>query len=181
MRSVIKSVLTALVIIAVQLTSIKAEDQPEAPPYEPSDSFKQIEKLEGKWTGTLTRSHLENLDLTIEYKVISNRSAIIETMHEGDMEMVSIYHDRNDELMVTHYCSLRNQPVLNFSKRTDTLISFLHDPTSGLKEGEDTFVNSYKIIHDPKNPTELKTVYTVTIPDGSTWKHVGDLKKISKD
>ena len=102
-------------------------------------------------------------------------------MHEGDMEMVSIYHDRNDELMVTHYCSLRNQPVLNFSKRTDTLISFLHDPTSGLKEGEDTFVNSYKIIHDPKNPTELKTVYTVTIPDGSTWKHVGDLKKISKD
>ena len=65
MRSVIKSVLTALVIIAVQLTSIKAEDQPEAPPYEPSDSFKQIEKLEGKWTGTRTRSHLEDLDLTV--------------------------------------------------------------------------------------------------------------------
>jgi len=144
-------------------------------------SDKQIEKLEGKWTGTLTRSHLEDVDLTIDYKVISNRSAIVETMHEGDMEMISIYHDRNDELMVTHYCSLRNQPVLNFSQRTDTTISFAHDPSSGLKEGEDTFVNSYKIIHNPKNPTELKTAYTVTIPDGSMWTHEGVLKKVSQD
>ena len=181
MRSGIKSVLTAVGVIAVQLTPIKAEGQPEAPPYEPSDAFRQIEKLEGKWTGTLSRSHLEDVDLTIDYKVISNRSAIVETMHEGDMEMISIYHDRNDELMVTHYCSLRNQPVLNFSQRTDTTVSFAHDPSSGLKEGEDTFVNSYKIIHDPKNPTELRTAYTVTIPDGSMWTHEGVLKKASQD
>ena len=76
-------------------------------------------------------SHLEDVDLTIDYRVISNRSAIVETMHEGDMEMISIYHDRNDELMVTHYCSLRNQPVLNFSQRRIPLSLLLMTPPVG--------------------------------------------------
>lgn len=44
-------------------------------------------------------------------KVTAGRSAVHETFFPGQpMEMVSIYHMSNGDLVMTHYCVLGNQP-----------------------------------------------------------------------
>lgn len=40
--------------------------------------FAQIQKVIGKWEGTLVRSAQEDIPITLEYRLISNESAIVE-------------------------------------------------------------------------------------------------------
>ncbi len=45
------------------------------------------------------------------YRITSGGSAVIETIFPGtDHEMVTVYFEENDELTLTHYCVLGNQP-----------------------------------------------------------------------
>jgi hypothetical protein len=49
--------------------------------------------------------------VTATYRVVSNGSALEETLHVGKEEtMVTMYHLDGDRLMVTHYCAAGNQP-----------------------------------------------------------------------
>ena len=77
--------------------------------------FAKLKKLAGDWTHKEGKSGKEMVML--RYKVISGGSAVEEEMMPGSPEsMTSIYHLDNDSLVMTHYCSLGNQPHLRATK-----------------------------------------------------------------
>lgn len=73
----------------------------------PSPAFDKIKSLAGDWEGTAM-----GMKVTANYKVMSAGSAVMLVMpgeKPGD-EMVTVFHPDNEKLMVTHYCSAKNQP-----------------------------------------------------------------------
>lgn len=148
--------------------------------YEPSAAFKRMETLVGTWKGTLIRSNGDTLDLKLNYKVISNRSTIVETVFEDDTEMVTLYHDEGEKLVMTHYCALMNQPMLNESRLTANSIHFEQSPSCTLSQDKDAYVNTYSLTVDPDNPSVLKTRYTVVFPDQPLWINDGLVEKVNE-
>ena len=118
------------------------------------------------------------MPLELDYKVISLRSTIVETVIEDEIEMITLYHERDDLLRYKHYCALHTQPELDLSARSDTVLSFAHAAGTGLTKGQDNFVDSYKISYDPETPNKLKTYYTVTFADGTMWHRKGRLTRV---
>ena len=116
--NIAKVVLIALICTWTNTTYAEEaqEAAPGPPPYEPGAAFKRIEQLTGSWVGTLWSSHNEEtMPLKLDYKVISNRSTIVETVVEGDMEMITLYHEKDGALQFKHYCALVTQPELELT------------------------------------------------------------------
>lgn len=78
-----------------------------------SAELSQIKLLAGRWSGTAHEADGSSKPAEVEYRVTSGGSAVVETLFAGtDHEMVSVYHDRNGKLDMTHYCMLGNQPEM---------------------------------------------------------------------
>lgn len=66
--------------------------------------FASLKNLAGQWE---TKDENGN-PAVISWKLVSGGSALMEEMpHES---MVTMYHLDNDRLLMTHYCSAKNQP-----------------------------------------------------------------------
>ena len=72
-----------------------------------SPHFDRIKSLAGNWTGT--NKHGKPVKVT--YTLVSSGTAVMEKLDspEGG-NMVTMYHPDGERLMVTHYCSVGNQP-----------------------------------------------------------------------
>ncbi len=67
-----------------------------------------LKTLSGEWQGT-AEGQPGTAKLT--YRVVSNGSALMETMVTPDKtEMITMYHPDGAGLVVTHYCAAGNQP-----------------------------------------------------------------------
>ncbi len=75
-------------------------------------AFKRLQQLEGVWEGQSSDGKI----LRLIYQVASKKSVVIEFYRhyylgeEMDDEMVTVYHLDGEELVLTHYCTLGNQP-----------------------------------------------------------------------
>jgi hypothetical protein len=76
-----------------------------------SDEFDRLKSLVGSWEG----KDRDGKPVKVSYKLVSAGSSLMETMtmdeHEG--MMVTMYHLDGDRLMMTHYCSMGNQPRMS--------------------------------------------------------------------
>jgi hypothetical protein len=69
-----------------------------------SSGFASLKNLAGQWEA---KDEKGNPAIT-SWKLVSGGSALMEAMpHES---MVTMYHLDNDRLLMTHYCSAKNQP-----------------------------------------------------------------------
>src|SRR5437868_15374337 len=69
-----------------------------------------LKGLAGEWTGKAKHGDMEH-EATVTYKVTAGGSAVVETVFPGtEHEMVTVYHQDGDDLVLTHYCMLGNQP-----------------------------------------------------------------------
>jgi hypothetical protein len=69
--------------------------------------FEKLKSLAGEWEGKTT----DGKPVKATYKVTSGGSALSETLQAGtEPEMLTVYHMDGGQLMMTHYCSLANQP-----------------------------------------------------------------------
>ncbi len=169
-----------VIMIALCLYFAGTANSQEDDSHQPSEAFKRMERLVGTWKGTLIRSIGDTLDLKLNYKVISNRSTIVETVFEGETQMVTLYYDEGDRLTMTHYCALRNQPVLNESRLTESTIFFDQSPSCALSKDKDAYVNTYSLTVDPSKPSVLKTRYTVVFPDEPMWINEGIVERVNE-
>ena len=63
-----------------------------------------------------------------------------------------------------------NKPVGMLDSSTDGVLSFTTDvERSGLEEGKDEYVSSWRLNLDPANPNQFTYEYTVTKPDMTTF------------
>jgi hypothetical protein len=77
--------------------------------------FARLKKLAGDWTHKEDKSGKETIAL--RYRVIAGGSAVEEEMMpDSTGGMTSIYHLDNGSLVMTHYCSIGNQPHLRATK-----------------------------------------------------------------
>lgn len=106
----------------------------DMPPYKGSAAFERMKSLVGKWSGESPEMGTMNT----EFRLIAGDSVIQETFAGGTpMEMLSVYHDVNGKLTMTHYCMLRNQPRMKLVKSTTDSLTFDLVPTPGLNVQKD--------------------------------------------
>jgi hypothetical protein len=93
-------VVLVFAVIAVSSRSILAQSRA-------TDGFEKLKSLAGDWQGR----DPDGNELRVNYQVISGGSALVETLQNAnEPSMVTLYHLDGDKLMVTHYCSIGNQP-----------------------------------------------------------------------
>lgn len=99
-----------------------------------------LEKLVGTWKapayGTTARS---------TYTLTAGGSALVETLEMGDESpMVTVYHRDGEELMLTHYCSLRNQPRMR-AKAGGEVVDFRFVDATNLASDQAPHMHGVKI------------------------------------
>ena len=121
-------------LISCQSGSNKHAACADMPPYQGSAAFQRMKSLVGKWSAESP----EMGKMNTEFRLIAGDSVIQETFAGGTpMEMLSVYHDVNGKLTMTHYCMLRNQPRMKLVKQTADSLTFDLAPTPGLNVKKD--------------------------------------------
>lgn len=118
-----------------------------------ASKFGKIKSLAGEWKGTRG----DGKAVTIVYEVISNGSTVMERMMpEDEPNMVTMYHLDGDDLLMTHYCAVNNQPRMKsvHSDETNVVKFELKDITNLANESDGhmtkmaiTFKDSDHIAH----------------------------------
>jgi hypothetical protein len=80
-------------------------------------AFATIKSMPGMWVGKSS----DGRDLEISFKLVSGGSAVMsEIMGSDSHDMVSMFNlDGADKLLMTHYCSIGNQPRMQASVSPD--------------------------------------------------------------
>ena len=77
-------------------------------------AFERLKLLEGTWVGT-AGSGSEAHAAVVTWEVTAGGTALIERQFAGTpSEMMSVYHRDGDDLVLTHYCAMGNQPQMRF-------------------------------------------------------------------
>ena len=119
----------AMTAALFSLSIVVAHSDPhhDMTPEKGSKELETIKGLEGHWEGTSTDMGADKGTpgkVTVDYHVTSGGSAVVETLMAGTPhEMVSIYHDENGHLVMTHYCLMHNQPRMSLKTSTPSEIS----------------------------------------------------------
>lgn len=112
----VASLLVAVLCFSLTGIFVAHGGEYQSAPYSGSKEFERMKQLVGTWEGTSDMDK-EGKKVKVEYRLTSGGSALVETLSPGAAEeMVSIYHDRKGKLAMTHYCMLRNQPLMILKK-----------------------------------------------------------------
>jgi hypothetical protein len=118
------SIIIFTLIFSVVFCSLAFADEGAAKQVKHSLEFEQMKALVGSWEGT-GQMHQKEEKERVDYKLTSGDSALVETLFPGTPhEMVSVYHDENGKLVMTHYCMLGNQPKLALIKSKSNELDF---------------------------------------------------------
>jgi hypothetical protein len=79
-----------------------------------SPGFERFKQLEGEWVGAAdNKTEHGSGESRVIFKVTSAGSAVEETMLPGTAhEMVNMIHPDGDDIVLTHYCAIGNQPEM---------------------------------------------------------------------
>jgi len=94
-----------LFIAAIAMSTHSALAQNKA-----NGGFDKLKSLAGEWQGKKS----DGSAVTVSYQVVSGGNSVMEMIEPGaEPSMVTIYHTNGDKLMMTHYCSVGNQPRMS--------------------------------------------------------------------
>ena len=72
-------------------------------------AFDQLKSLAGHWEGTSP----DGKKVQVSYELISNGSVLMERLNPAnEPDMITMYSLDGDRILVTHYCSMGNQPTM---------------------------------------------------------------------
>jgi hypothetical protein len=132
--------------------------------------FDRIKALEGKWVGKTP----DGQSVHITYKVVSAGTAVMEsTDHSG---MITMYHLNGDTLMLTHYCSVGNQPRMRLISSTPESLTFDMFDATNLASPNDGHMRGLVYTFKGKNHVSAEWIFS---KDGRDDHHgVFDLKRM---
>jgi hypothetical protein len=115
-------------VIGLSLAAALFAAQPPANP-----GWEKVKALVGEWEGSA-----EGKPYHVSYKAVSNGTAVMETMEGPEaMEMVTLYHPDGASVLMTHYCSMGNQPRLRAKGLEKEKLAFAYvDATNVRSPGE---------------------------------------------
>jgi hypothetical protein len=117
----------------------KAEDRTKSTNAQRLEALKQ---LAGDWV-EVGKEGKPGDKVVSSIRVTSGGTTVQETMFPGtDHEMVTMYHLDGEDLILTHYCSLGNQPRLRAEPgQDDNKIVFKFVSATNLKSGDDHHIH----------------------------------------
>jgi hypothetical protein len=133
--------------------------------------FEALKKLAGDWVA-VGKDGKPTEQVVSSFRVTSGGTALQETIFPGtEKEMVTLYHLDGEDLVLTHYCMLGNQPHMRAEPGKDVnTIAFkfagcsnlksadehhMHDATFTL-EGSDHYKVEYSSCQDGKSGEAMK-------------------------
>jgi hypothetical protein len=122
--------------------------------------FERLKKLDGNWV-TVHEQGSQPAGMKIRYHVIGKGSALVETMFpSGEAEMVTVYQLDGEALVLTHYCSLGNQPHMRAEAgSTEGVIEFTCD--GGTNFDPDTDTHMHQVHFDLTDATHMRETWTL--------------------
>lgn len=99
--------------------------------------FDDLKSLVGTWHGephgegeAAGEEHMG--DVVHEIQLSAAGTVVMETMGPGtDHEMINMYHLDGDDLMLTHYCAMGNQPTMRLDRQRSTKSKLVFDFAGG--------------------------------------------------
>jgi hypothetical protein len=134
---------TVLALVAIPLVAVgNSSGEGEKTKSVNVQRFEALKKLAGDWVQAGKDGKGKGKVLS-SIRVTSAGSAVQETLFPGsDHEMVTMYHLDGDDLVLTHYCSLGNQPRLRADRGKDVnKIVFKFVSCTNLKSKDDHHIN----------------------------------------
>lgn len=109
-----------LILLAIALSLILEVRSPAAEPaLTARAAFALLKKLAGEWSGPVGNPGGEVGK--VNFRVTSGGSAVFEHQFPGTPhEMTSVYHLDGEELVLTHYCAVGNQPRMKLDRARST-------------------------------------------------------------
>jgi hypothetical protein len=144
-----------LLSILFLTTSLVAAAPPES---KGTAALEQMKSLEGVWEG----KDPEGNPVTVSYKVVSAGSSVEETIDHDKMgkgAMITMYHLDGDKLMMTHYCSMGNQPKMRLTKSTPTSMVFSFVSATNMSSLDDAHM--HKLVLTWKDKDHISHEWTM--------------------
>jgi hypothetical protein len=160
MKKIITIVMVVLLTIALGSLAASAEEQMAAPITHSRD-FDKMKELVGVWEGKTDMGKGPE-QFKVTYEVTSAGNAVVERFSAGTPhEMVTVYHDFNGKLVMTHYCSLGNQPHMELTNPGGNNLTFvLSDKAPGLVSLNEMHMHGLTISFDSRDSiTQTWTLY----------------------
>jgi hypothetical protein len=137
----------AIVASSVLLTPgyVRGEDKDKAG-IDARTVFARLKTMAGTWRNDIEgmgKDH-HGSDSKVIYRLTGADSALVETdFPESDHEMVSVYHLDGDDLRLTHYCAVGNQPRLKLDRTNSTpdKLLFVFDGGTNLDPAKDLHIH----------------------------------------
>ncbi len=110
-------------------------------------NLERFKKLAGDWVSANPKEENLKGKVISRYRTTSGGSAVVETVFPGDeMEMVTVYTADGDQVALTHYCHLGNQPRMR-SKNGDNKDELFFEFAGGgnLNPAKDTHMHDCHI------------------------------------
>lgn len=109
-------------ILALSGTTLFAGSPPDSG--KGAVQFAKMKSLVGVWSG----KDKDGNPAQVSYKLVSAGKSVLETLDMGDSKenMVTLYHLDGDNLIMTHYCSIGNQPRMRAEhpSRSENALTF---------------------------------------------------------
>ena len=106
-------------------------------------SFARLAALQGEWLEADDGAMVPKGTLVATYRLTGAGSAVVETYFPGAAEeMVTVYHRDGDNLVLTHYCAVGNQPRMRATKLGGTTLDFAFDGGTNIDPSRDMHMHS---------------------------------------
>ncbi|MGA9523359.1 MAG: hypothetical protein WBV82_17965 [Myxococcaceae bacterium] len=135
-------------LIAVSLFStlfvLPAQAAEPAAKLDGKAAFEKLKALAGEWEGQAGHGK-QKMPAAVTWRVASGGNAVMETLFPGtDHEMISMYYLKRNELVMTHYCAMGNQPrmKLDVARSNAGELHFAFDGGENLDPAKDAHIHS---------------------------------------
>ncbi|MCZ6692067.1 MAG: hypothetical protein O7H41_20980 [Planctomycetota bacterium] len=142
-----RALVAGLCICLLSLPFLFAQEKEmEKPAVKEDARFTLLKGLVGDWVQKDEEGNWGK-DTFIRYKLTAAGSALAETTAIGTpMEMLTVYHQNGDAVVMTHYCSMGNQPKMKADEQTDDKkLFFACDGVSNVKSHDDPHMHGLTV------------------------------------
>ena len=101
-----------MLVVTLVLSSAALAADPSVEVFDARSALEALKALEGDWLSSPSSGGNRT---GVRYEVIAGGNTVVKTYAAGKAnEMLTIYHMDGDDLVLTHYCALDNQPHMRF-------------------------------------------------------------------
>ena len=118
-------------------------------------AWEKLKTLVGEWDATENDKPFH-----VSYKLVSSGTALMETLEGSDaMQMITMYTPDGGAVLMTHYCSMGNQPRMRATRLDNNTLTFRYVDAANVKGPDDPRMSG------------LTLTFTDSDHVGADWTH----------